>query len=49
VDEGEISFNASLRRKIERLKENGYLKIFLGYGDKAEFITSIENQGGRSK
>ena len=39
VDEGKISFNASLRRKIERLKENRYLKVFLGYGDKGEFVT----------
>jgi hypothetical protein len=49
VDKGEISFDATLKHKIERLKKNGYLKVFLGYGDKAEFITSIENQGGRSK
>ena len=46
VDEGQISWNSSLKRKIERLKENGYLRVFLGYGDKGEFITSIENQGG---
>jgi hypothetical protein len=38
VDEGQISWNSSLKRKIERLKENGYLRVFLGYGDKGEFI-----------
>jgi hypothetical protein len=46
VDKGEIPFDPRLKRKLERLKENGYLKLFLGYGDKGEFITSIENQGG---
>jgi hypothetical protein len=49
VDKGEISFDAPLKHKIETLKKNGYLKVFFGYGDKAEFITSIESQGGRSK
>ena len=38
VDEGQISWNSSLKRKIERLKENGYLRVFLGYGDKGEFL-----------
>jgi hypothetical protein len=38
VDKGKISFDASLRRKLELLKKNGYLKVFLGYGDKDEFI-----------
>jgi len=46
VDKGKISFDSTLQRKIEALKKNGYLKVFLGYGDKGEFITSIENQGG---
>lgn len=45
VDKGKISFDSTLQHKIERLKKNGYLKVFLGYGDKGEFITSIENQG----
>ena len=46
VDKGKISFDPTLQQKIERLKKNGYLKVFLGYGDKGGFITSIENQGG---
>ena len=46
VDKGEISFDTRLRRIIRKLKKNGFLKVFLGYGDKGEFITSIENQGG---
>jgi hypothetical protein len=46
VDEGEIIFDPKLKGKIERLRENGHLKVFLGFGDKDEFITSIENQGG---
>jgi len=38
VDKGEISFDATLKRKMEMLKENGYFKVFLGLGDKGEFI-----------
>jgi len=38
VDKGNISFDSTLKHKIERLKKNGYLKVFLGYGDKGEFI-----------
>jgi hypothetical protein len=38
VDKGKISFDATLQRKITMLKENGYLKVFLGYGDKGEFV-----------
>jgi hypothetical protein len=45
VDKGQISFDMRLRRKIGKLKENGFLKVFLGYVDKGEFITSIENRG----
>jgi hypothetical protein len=35
---GKIIFDPKLKRKIEVLRENGYLKAFLGYGDKGEFI-----------
>jgi hypothetical protein len=38
VDEGKIFFDSTLKQKIERLKKNGYLKVFLGYGDKGEFL-----------
>jgi hypothetical protein len=38
VDEGQIFFNSTLQRKINRLKQDGYLKVFLGYGDKDEFV-----------
>ena len=38
VDKGKISFDSTLQRKIEKLEKNGYLKVFLGYGDKGEFI-----------
>jgi hypothetical protein len=38
VDEGQISFDSTLKRKIETLKKNGYLKVFLGYGDKGKFV-----------
>ena len=38
VDKGKISFDSTLQRKIEKLKKNGYLKVFLGYRDKGEFI-----------
>jgi len=38
VDKGNISFDSTLKRKIERLKENAYLKVFLGYGGRGEFI-----------
>jgi len=46
VDKVKISFDTRLRRKIGKLKENVFLKVFLGYVDKGEFITSIENRGG---
>ena len=39
VDKGEISFDSTLQRKIKMIKKNGYLKVFLGYGVKGEFIT----------
>jgi len=39
VDKGQISFDPRLKRKIDRLKENGFLKVFLGYGDKGKFVT----------
>jgi hypothetical protein len=39
VDGGKISFDSTLQRKINMLEKNGYLKVFLGYGDKGEFIT----------
>jgi len=38
VDKGNISFDSTLKHKIERLKKNGYLKVFLGFKDKGEFI-----------
>ena len=38
VDKGNISFDSTLQRKIKMLKKNGYLKVFLGYGDKGEFV-----------
>jgi hypothetical protein len=38
ADKGDISFNPRLQRKIEALKKNEYLKVFLGYGDKGEFV-----------
>jgi hypothetical protein len=38
VDKGQISFDSSLERKIERLKKNEYLKILLGRGDKGNFV-----------
>jgi hypothetical protein len=37
VDEGEISFDAGLRRKMDRLKQDGYLKVFLGGGENEKF------------
>jgi hypothetical protein len=37
VDEGEISFNWRLQRKIDRLKRDGYLKVFLGEGEREKF------------
>ncbi len=38
VDKGEIIFDPKLKGKIERLRENGFLTVFLGYGDKGEFL-----------
>jgi len=37
VDKGEISFDARLQRKIDRLKQDAYLKVFLGKGEKERF------------
>ena len=37
VDEGHISFDPRLKRKIDRLKQDGYLKVFLGEGEKEKF------------
>ena len=39
VDKGNISFDAVLKREMDRLKQDGYLKVFLGLGDKGEFVT----------
>ncbi len=38
VDKGKISFDSTLQYKIERLKKKGYLKVFLGHGDKGKFL-----------
>jgi len=37
VDEGQISFDPRLQRKIDRLKQEGYLKVFLGQKKNREF------------
>lgn len=37
VDKGQISFDSTLQRKIDRLKQDGYLKVFLGEGEKKKF------------
>ncbi len=37
VDEGQISFNSMLERKMDRLKQMGYLKIFFAEGEKKKF------------
>jgi hypothetical protein len=37
VDKGEISFDARLRRKLDRLKQGAYLKVFLGEGKEEKF------------
>jgi hypothetical protein len=37
VDEGQISWNSSLKRKMHRLKKDGYLKVFIGQKKKGEF------------
>jgi len=37
VDEGEIIFDPKLKRKIDGLKQDGYLKVFLGEGEKEKF------------
>jgi len=37
VDEGQISFDRGLQRKIDRLKRDGYLKVFLGQKKDREF------------
>lgn len=37
VDEGKILWNSSLKRKMDRLKRDGYLKVFLGEGERDEF------------
>ena len=37
VDKGKISFDSRLQRKIDRLKQEGYLKVFLGQKENREF------------
>jgi hypothetical protein len=37
VDKGEIFWNSSLKRKMDRLKRGGYLKVFLGEGENEKF------------
>ena len=37
VDKSEISFDARLRRKLDRLKQGAYLKVFLGEGKEEKF------------
>lgn len=37
VDKGKISFDSTFQRKIDRLKQEGYLKVFLGEGEKEKF------------
>jgi len=37
VDKGKISFDSRLQRKIDRLKQEGYLKVFLGQRKNREF------------
>jgi len=37
VDKGEISFDAMLKGKMDRLKRGGYLKVFLGEGENEKF------------
>jgi len=37
VDEGKIFWNSSLKRKMDRLKQDGYLKVFLGQKKNREF------------
>ncbi len=37
VDGGKISFDGRLLRKMERLKQDGYLKVFLGEGENEKF------------
>ena len=37
VDKGQILFDSKLKRKINRLKQGKYLKVFLGEGEKGKF------------
>jgi len=37
VDKGKISFNSRVQRKMDRLTRDGYLKVFLGEGEKDKF------------
>lgn len=37
VEKGEISFNQKSEKKIDRLKQDGYLKILLGEGERGKF------------
>jgi hypothetical protein len=37
VDEGPISFDWRLQRKMDRLKQDGYLKVFLAEGENEKF------------
>ena len=36
VDKGKISFDSTLQRKIDRLRQDGYLKVFLGEWEKGK-------------
>jgi len=37
VDKGQISLDSRLKRKMDKLKQGGYLKVFLGEGEKEKF------------
>lgn len=37
VDKGKISFDSMLKGKMDRLKQDGYLKVFLGEGEEEKF------------
>lgn len=43
VDEGQILFDSGLKRKINRLKQGKYLKVFLGEGERGEFHQYCQN------
>jgi hypothetical protein len=42
VDKGNISFDSTLQRKIDKLKQDGYLKVFLGEGEEGKFYVVAE-------